>query len=758
MLEPGTNYNFVNEVEYILDDTHKLTIEDIRKRKNWTPITSVNINFSLITDTLWLNLKVKAKQDGDWYLKTPYPLLDYYSNFSFINNQPLDPIHTGDKLPFNSRLIRHPYYVFPYKLKENDLLDIYLKVNTKGAAEVPLHFLEKKSYKLEERLRTFLLGWMNGILVVMMLYNFSIYFFIKQKIYLTYVFNVGFYIMGTAMYNGTAFQHLWPNKPDLNEYLYPTFLACYHFFNILFIVMILNTNNRNKFIKYYFMVILIATFSLIPLSFILPYEIIIPIEVIIALILNFSAFLLGAFYSIKGERIAQFFTIAWGLYILGLLIANLRVLGILQANWFTLYVYQIGAFIQVSVLSIALAQRIEKQRQQSINTLNKYKNLYNTSLSGQFTLNKRGVIIDANPAFTKMLDYDNTEEILNRSKENHREYFHENESTPKSIFKNMYEKGYIIDLEVQLKNKNGELIWFSVSVKSVRNNKGDIISYQGSAINIQERKQNEENKKRAMRERMLAMEHLVVGICHEINTPLGVSKTAISQLKDDFKFLTDSFENNELTKSIFSQRLEFEYEAIEIINNNLEKINQLISEFKEVSVLQKGYKYQESSINIILEEIELVLSKMIGKENVIIICEENIPFKGYPRAITDMLTNLYTNSVIHGFEEQEGVIKILASTDKDSITIKVKDNGIGIDSRRIRDIFNPFYTSKRGNKGSIGLGLFQVFNIVTQILDGNIEVENTHPGVEFTITFPVSITRVEDRGGQKEEHNLKLIN
>ena len=756
-LDPTIEYFLINEVDYLLDPEHSITIEEARNSSRWQPNTASNINFGFINQTVWLHFKLQATTNEKWIIKIPYPLVDELTFYSYINGEAQEPIYTGDTRPFKNRPVNHPHFVFPYQLLKGDLLEGYIKVKTKGSAEVPLQIITEQAYIKDNRLRVFLLGWMNGILLVMMLYNLVIYFFTKDKIYIAYVFTVAMYIIGTAMYNGTAFQYIFPNRPDLSEPLYPVLNGFYHFFNVLFMIMFLNLLDRNKFIKYIFLFLFWSALLLIPLSFILKYEVVVPLQVLLALTLNIVGFICGFYYALKGEKNAIFFSVAWGLYILGMLIANFKALGYLESNWFTLYVYQIGTFIQVSVLSVALAQKIESQRSQSIETLSKYKTLYNSALSGQFTLNRKGIIIDANPAFAKMLNYNSTEEIIQRSKENHRKFFHQDEHTPRQIFKQLSEKGFITDMEIQLKTRLNEMKWFSVSVQPIKDEKNNVTSYQGSVIDIQERKTNEKNKKRAMRERMLAMEHLVVGICHEINTPLGVSNTAISQLKDDFNFLNNSLDNNELTKAIFSQRLEYEVEAIDIIQNNLDKINHLISEFKEASVLQKGYKYGEGNIRYILDEIQLILERKIGKENINIEYEEDIEFIGYPRAITDLLTNLYTNSMLHGFEDRSGAIKISVNIIKDNIQIIFRDNGVGIASHRIRDIFNPFYTSKRGSKGSIGLGLFQVFNIATQLLDGNIEVENTHPGVAFTITFPIHLKPLEERANKVEAAPLRLI-
>ena len=68
------------------------------------------------------------------------------------------------------------------------------------------------------------------------------------------------------------------------------------------------------------------------------------------------------------------------------------------------------------------------------------------------------------------------------------------------------------------------------------------------------------------------------------------------------------------------------------------------------------------------------------------------------------------------------------------------DNGIGLSAESKDNIFEPFYTTKRG-KGGSGLGAHIVYNLVTQRLQGNIGLdEEREQGVGFKIKFPLTIT------------------
>jgi len=66
-----------------------------------------------------------------------------------------------------------------------------------------------------------------------------------------------------------------------------------------------------------------------------------------------------------------------------------------------------------------------------------------------------------------------------------------------------------------------------------------------------------------------------------------------------------------------------------------------------------------------------------------------------------------------------------------------KDNGNGMTPDQCIKIFDPFYTTMRG-QGGTGLGMSIVFNLITQTLKGSIECESSEKnGVKFEIKIPV---------------------
>jgi signal transduction histidine kinase len=96
------------------------------------------------------------------------------------------------------------------------------------------------------------------------------------------------------------------------------------------------------------------------------------------------------------------------------------------------------------------------------------------------------------------------------------------------------------------------------------------------------------------------------------------------------------------------------------------------------------------------------------------------------------------NSLMHGFEQiEQGKIVIEVSNRDELLVIEYSDNGKGISQEHLPKIFDPFYTTKRGQGGS-GLGLNIVYSLVTQRLNGRIECRST-PGLGTTFLIEVPL-------------------
>ena len=240
-------------------------------------------------------------------------------------------------------------------------------------------------------------------------------------------------------------------------------------------------------------------------------------------------------------------------------------------------------------------------------------------------------------------------------------------------------------------------------------------------------------------EKLSSLGKLVTGIAHEINTPVGVSVTAITYLEKEVKNISDLYNKNEAKKSHFDHFISTAAESCQIIAKNLNRASNLITSFKKISNDQSTEEKREFNVREYFNDIIMSLQPALKKTqvNVNINCSEKLFINSYPGAYYQIFSNLIMNSILHAFEEgSEGNIEIQVTTESDFIFIKYADDGVGIPEENISKIFDPFFTTAR-SKGGSGLGLNIVYNLVTQKLNGYIKCSSkTNNGTTFTLILP----------------------
>lgn len=240
-------------------------------------------------------------------------------------------------------------------------------------------------------------------------------------------------------------------------------------------------------------------------------------------------------------------------------------------------------------------------------------------------------------------------------------------------------------------------------------------------------------------ERLAALGTLVAGIAHEVNTPLGVGVTTVSHLSFiNDKALNQLSQNNMSAQDLKSYFIKVD-ENIAILHHNLERAAELVNSFKQVAVDQTAVALMNFNVYAYFNKILLSLKHEYKRTNhkIDIICDESLYVYTYPGALSQIVTNLIMNSLIHGFEHKKnGHIEIYFDDLGNAYQLIYKDNGKGIAKSDLGKIFEPFFTTKRSAGGS-GLGLHIIYTIVTQQLNGSINIESEiNQGIEVLIRFP----------------------
>ncbi len=239
-------------------------------------------------------------------------------------------------------------------------------------------------------------------------------------------------------------------------------------------------------------------------------------------------------------------------------------------------------------------------------------------------------------------------------------------------------------------------------------------------------------------EKMAVLGNLSAEVTHEINTPIGVSITSTSFLADLIKQLEGNFSSQKLTKRSFEDFIASANQSVDILSNNLSRASDLISSFKQVAVDQTSDKIRQINIGQYIDEVIQSLHPKLKKTShtIKVNCPRDIDMHVHAGAISQILTNLIINSIIHGFEHiNRGEIRIDVSFKQEKLHLTYQDNGKGVSPEVLPHIFEPFYTTKAAQGGS-GLGTHIVYNLVTDTLNGAITASSElGQGLTFNIEF-----------------------
>lgn len=239
-------------------------------------------------------------------------------------------------------------------------------------------------------------------------------------------------------------------------------------------------------------------------------------------------------------------------------------------------------------------------------------------------------------------------------------------------------------------------------------------------------------------EKMASLGQLVSGVAHELNTPLGIAITANSTLQDSNTGLLTSISSNGLSKSQLVNSIKLQLKSSKMIERSLNTASNLIQNFKFISVNQHIDEKQKVNLYKYVEEITHMVKLLYKNKNVDVHLkiDQKMTFVLCPGSFNQVITNLLTNSYIHGFENTDsGNIFISIERVQESIVIDYRDDGQGISEKVKNTIFEPFVTTKK-NSGSTGLGMHIVFNLITSKFCGTIECIDSIEGSHFRMMIP----------------------
>ncbi len=379
-----------SNLEYLEDKDHSFNLNyliDNNSELSWKKSYSVNPNMRFTLSRYWFKLKVSnISPEENWKIVINYAQLDEVTIY-YLNKDKTHSSKSWKRINLiKNRDFQYRFPVFSFDLPQNISQEIYISVKTKNALMLPISLQTDPAFTKQAFRELLVLGLYFGIVIVMVLYNLFIFITLKDKAYIYYII----YILGFGLFmfahNGLGSIYLWTNNLYLQNIAIPFFVGMASFGGLRFAQEFLITAKHipkaNRVIKY----LIYVNYALILSSFLLDYKISIQfctaLPVFVSSVMLYSGFLTLS----KGFKPARFFVLAFFALLVGIIMLALSLYDVIDSNFFTLYSLQFGSAIEVILLSIALADKIniikkEKEQAQAEALKNREESLLNQQLA-----------------------------------------------------------------------------------------------------------------------------------------------------------------------------------------------------------------------------------------------------------------------------------------------------------------------------------------------------------------------------------------
>jgi PAS domain S-box-containing protein len=410
LTDEAGQYPLAGHISVLKDATGQLTIEQVAAPETagrFAPSDTPTPQFGITREAIWLKFSLddQSHSTSEWVLDIPNPSLEQIDIFIPQPNGGYEQQRAGLIVPYSASGFPESYYTFQLPAGLRPDQPIYLRITTGGTFVVPLTIWTHDAFVLHKQGETLLWGIYFGILFSMAIYNFFLFFSLRDRNYFYLVLFIVAVSLQTAFLGGQL-KALLPDSLG-EQYLY--FIPLLATTNLLFLLLFTASFLEIKRLAPRLNQLIIGLMLLIVLTILLAF--------VIDRYLSSVLFLLTALLSIgilvfsgliawrRGYRPARYFLLAIFFPFVISLGDPLGRLGVLTYSNLFYFAGQFGNAALVILLSLALADRINYFRQQTEETTVKLRQ--SEALINQY--------LDALPVGVAVYGNDTKPRFVNRS-------------------------------------------------------------------------------------------------------------------------------------------------------------------------------------------------------------------------------------------------------------------------------------------------------------------------------------------------------
>ncbi|MDN3548653.1 sensor histidine kinase [Mucilaginibacter aquaedulcis] len=680
----GENKIIGQYVSILEDSTNRKDLQSVIKSPHFTMSHTQVPNLKLSTSDFWLRFTIKNESQSELLLlNLEYPTLELCSFYYPVNGVYYSKT-LSDTLMFNDRKYKHQDFIFDAQIPKDSTVTFYLRVRSNEQMVLPLVIGTPQKIAELKLSHDMFWGGLVGLLLVMTLYNAFVFLSTRDISYLYYVCYTVLICLTQTSLSGYTYRFLFADSPEVFNAGIILFPALAGIALLLFTESFLGVSEKiplmGKVFKFIMLFYVVAMAGRLLGFKHTSYRMI----DICALLLTVCVYIVVVRLAIKGFRPARLFLLAWTMFLVGVILFVLRNLGVLPYNNLTNYTMQTGTALEVTLLSLALADRInifkadkEKSQAETVSALQENERIIReqNAMLEHKVQERTGELIASNGELNRALD------DLKQT------------------------QSQLVEAE-----KMASLGQLTAGIAHEINNPINFVS-----SNIKPLKRDID---------------MVLDAITEIEN-IGLSAIPAEEKKKQLKAYKD--END------------FDYVLAEIkhllkgINEGASRTTEIVKGLKIFSRLDED-NLKSADLNEGMESTILIANNMLHGIEVIKSYSELPKVECFAGKLNQVFLNIISNAayaVRKKYGEAPGAeIEITSTSDDQYAIFSIKDNGIGMSETTKNKIFEPFFTTKEVGEGT-GLGMSIAYNTIKKH-HGKILVDSyLDEGTEFTIYIPL---------------------
>lgn len=323
--------------------------------------TGEALNFGITRSTFWL--RVQLRNDGaadlERMLEIGYPRLSIV-DLSVHGGDQVIRFETGYARPFAQRPVAHRHFVFPLVVPAGAHRTLYFRIRSETSLEVPARLWTPAAFQRYERVDYSLQAGYLGMATAMILFNFLLLVSLRDRAYLYYlVFVISNYFTVVSL-SGIGTEYLWRDAVQWTTISYAVWGHLTSFGLLLFSRRMLDVPHllRPAWVKVFDGLTALHLF-LAGYQFI---DYVVRATIISAGLSVIFITLVAVHATLRGHRSGRLFLAAFSFLLIGVLLAMLRIGGLIPTTFYSQNGIQIGAVLEMIVLAFALADRFHAIR------------------------------------------------------------------------------------------------------------------------------------------------------------------------------------------------------------------------------------------------------------------------------------------------------------------------------------------------------------------------------------------------------------